>query len=196
MFTDTKNSRRTKADVLTIKFCQKVPHLQSFFQIVILHQFWKSGTRWRQNMEVISHSLTPRNTMLHMHCWYAQPCLPKKLWQVPCFFISTRVNLPYLVHINCLDCISTSENYGMILVLRLSFSKFYLPWQFNGIYLLETASRDNSFKSTVHRSTSLSPADTSTRYWMLITSIICPWRRNTMKQTKKWNTYQSICIQW
>jgi hypothetical protein len=103
------------------------------------------------------------------------------------FFISTKVNLPYLVHINCLDCISTSENYGMILVLRLSFSKFYRPWQFNGIYLLvETASRDNSFKSTVHRSTSLSPAGTSTRYWMLITCIICPWR-NTMKQTKKWN---------
>jgi membrane protein CcdC involved in cytochrome C biogenesis len=75
----------------------------------------------------------------------------------------------------------------MILVLRLSFSKFYRPWQFNGIYLLvETASRDNSFKSTVHRSTSLSPAGTSTRYWMLITCIICPWR-NTMKQTKKWN---------
>ncbi len=85
MFTDTKNSRRTKADVLTIKFCQKVPHLQSFFQIVILHQFWKSGTRWRQNMEVISHSLTPCNIVLHMHSWYAQPCLPKKFWQVPCF---------------------------------------------------------------------------------------------------------------
>ena len=43
---------------------------------------------------------------------------------------------PDLIHINSLKCITTGEYYRMILVLRLSFTKLWIPRKFDRIYFL------------------------------------------------------------
>lgn len=41
-----------------------------------------------------------------------------------------------LIHIDCLNCISSSEDYSMVLVLRFAFTKLGVPRQFNAVYFL------------------------------------------------------------
>jgi hypothetical protein len=41
-----------------------------------------------------------------------------------------------LIHIDRLNCISSSEDYGMVLVLRFAFTKLGVPRQFNAVYFL------------------------------------------------------------
>jgi len=43
----------------------------------------------------------------------------------------------YLIHINSLYCISTSEYYGMILVFGFPLPKLWVARQFNGINFLQ-----------------------------------------------------------
>lgn len=41
-----------------------------------------------------------------------------------------------LIHIDRLNCISSSEDYSMVLVLRFAFAKLGVPRQFNAVYFL------------------------------------------------------------